>query len=60
MQSGHKELEKEIRHDRELVFTEPEMSIASWTFYHSRKAGKFTDTLPSTAYTFYPLNGTQA
>jgi two-component system sensor histidine kinase KdpD len=59
MQSGQKELEKEIRHGSELLFSEAEMSIATWTYYHSRKAGKFTDTLPSTAYTFYPLNGTR-
>ena len=57
--SRHKELEKEIRHETELIFSESEMSIASWTFYHSRKAGRFTDTLPSTPYTFYPLNGTR-
>jgi two-component system, OmpR family, sensor histidine kinase KdpD len=59
MQSGQKELEKDIRHQCELTFTESEMSIASWTFHHSRKAGKYTDTLPSTSYTFYPLNGTR-
>jgi two-component system, OmpR family, sensor histidine kinase KdpD len=59
MQSGHKELEKEIRHESGLSFSETEMSIASWTFHHSRKAGKYTDTLPSTPYTFYPLNGTR-
>jgi two-component system sensor histidine kinase KdpD len=35
------------------------MSIASWTFHHSRKAGKYTDTLPSTPYTFYPLLGSR-
>jgi two-component system sensor histidine kinase KdpD len=59
MQSRNKELEKEIRHESELMFSEAEMSIASWTYYHSRKAGRFTDTLPSTPYTFYPLNGTR-
>jgi two-component system, OmpR family, sensor histidine kinase KdpD len=59
MQSGLKELEKEIRHESELVFSEAEMSIASWTYHHSRKAGRFTDTLPSTSYTFYALNGTR-
>jgi two-component system sensor histidine kinase KdpD len=59
MQSGLKELEKEVRHESELVFSDAEMSIASWTYHHSRKAGKYTDTLPSTLYTFYPLNGTR-
>lgn len=33
------------------------MSIAEWTFRHSAKAGKYTDTLPSGNYTFYPLKG---
>jgi two-component system sensor histidine kinase KdpD len=59
LQSGYQELERQIRHETEIVLSEAEMSIASWTFYHSRKAGKYTDTLPSTPYTFYPLNGTR-
>lgn len=37
--------------------TEQELSIASWVFKHAAKAGKYTDTLPSTPYTFYPLSG---
>lgn len=36
-----------------------DMSIAEWTFLHSSKAGKHTDTLPSGNYTFYPLKGNQ-
>jgi two-component system, OmpR family, sensor histidine kinase KdpD len=59
LHSGQKELEKEIRHESELIFSDPELSIASWTFHHSRKAGRFTDTLPSTPFTFYPLTGTR-
>jgi two-component system sensor histidine kinase KdpD len=59
LNSGQKELDKEIRHESELVLSDTELSIASWTFHHSRKAGKYTDTLPSTPYTFYPLNGTR-
>jgi two-component system sensor histidine kinase KdpD len=35
------------------------MSVAAWTFQHSTKAGKHTDTLPSCSYTFYPLKGSQ-
>jgi two-component system sensor histidine kinase KdpD len=35
------------------------MSVAEWTFQHSTKAGKHTDTLPSSNYTFYPLKGNQ-
>ena len=40
-----------------MMFTENEMSIANWVFKHSAKAGKYTDTLPSGDYTFYPLQG---
>jgi two-component system sensor histidine kinase KdpD len=34
-----------------------EISVAEWVFLHSRKAGKYTDTLPSNKFTFYPLTG---
>jgi two-component system, OmpR family, sensor histidine kinase KdpD len=34
-------------------------SVAAWVFKNQKKAGKFTDTLPSTEYTFYPLSGTR-
>jgi len=50
-------LEKNIRHETALQFSENEWSIAEWTFAHSAKAGKFSDTLPSGHYTFYPLKG---
>jgi two-component system sensor histidine kinase KdpD len=36
-----------------------DMSVATWTFLHSTKAGKHTDTLPSSNLTFYPLKGNQ-
>ena len=36
-----------------------DMSVAEWTFQHYTKAGKHTDTLPSSNYTFYPLKGNQ-
>lgn len=36
-----------------------DMTVAEWTFQHSLKAGKNTDTLPSANYTFYPLKGNQ-
>ena len=51
------QLEKSIRHQTSLSFSENEMSIAEWTYKHSAKAGKYTDTLPSGNYTFYPLKG---
>jgi len=50
-------LEKQIQHETTLQFSENERSIAEWTFAHSAKAGKFSDTLPSGHYTFYPLKG---
>lgn len=40
-------------------FTQNDKSVADWTFRHSSKAGKHTDTLPSGKYTFYPLKGNQ-
>ena len=43
--------------EAEISITESDRSIASWVYYHSGKAGKFTDTLPSSSYTFYALNG---
>jgi len=51
------QLEKSVRHETSLNFSENEMSIAEWTFRHSSKAGRFSDTLPSGNYTFYPLKG---
>ena len=40
-----------------MTLSESELSIAEWAFQHSREAGRFTETLPSTEFTFYPLNG---
>ena len=40
-----------------INLTESEISIANWVFKHASKAGKFTDTLPSGDYTYYPLLG---
>ncbi|MBV5312651.1 MAG: sensor histidine kinase KdpD [Prolixibacteraceae bacterium] len=51
------QLEAQIRHNTALVFTESELSVADWTFRHSAKAGKYSDTLPAGNYTFYPLKG---
>jgi two-component system sensor histidine kinase KdpD len=50
-------LEGHVRHETPLRFSENDRSIALWVFRHSVKAGKNTDTLPSTDYTFYPLAG---
>jgi two-component system sensor histidine kinase KdpD len=37
--------------------TQDELSIADWVYKHSSKAGKYTDTLPSGKFTFYPMKG---
>jgi len=50
-------IEKTVRHETTLSFSDNEMSIAEWTFRHSSIAGRFSDTLPSGNYTFYPLKG---
>jgi two-component system sensor histidine kinase KdpD len=51
------QLDNHLYHDTKIKFSENELSIAAWVFKHSVKAGKHTDTLPSTDYTFYPLTG---
>jgi two-component system sensor histidine kinase KdpD len=43
----------------EIDLAKNDISVAEWTFQHSSKAGKFTDTLPSGNLTFYPLKGNQ-
>jgi len=50
-------LENEPVHITKIRLSDNELSIASWVYKHSAKAGKYTDTLPSTSYTFYPLTG---
>jgi two-component system sensor histidine kinase KdpD len=36
---------------------EKEMSVPSWVHWNERKAGKFTETLPFAAATYFPLTG---
>jgi two-component system sensor histidine kinase KdpD len=45
--------------DSNFVISKNDMSVALWTFQHSLKAGRHTDTLPSASYTFFPLKGNQ-
>jgi two-component system sensor histidine kinase KdpD len=45
--------------DANIPLSKNDMSVAAWTFQHSTKAGKHTDTLPSSNFTFYPLKGNQ-
>lgn len=51
------QLNNHVHNDTKINLSENELSIASWVYKHSAKAGKYTDTLPSTNYTFYPLTG---
>jgi two-component system sensor histidine kinase KdpD len=51
------QLDNQTQHDTKIQLSENELSIAAWVFKHSTKAGKYTDTLPSTDFTFYPLTG---
>jgi two-component system sensor histidine kinase KdpD len=57
LQNGIDELIKPSRQTHHLSVSGNEFSVASWTYKHKQKAGKYTDTLPSSAYTFYPLMG---
>ncbi len=51
------QLDFQTQDDAKIKLSENELSIAAWVYKHSSKAGKHTDTLPSTDYTFYPLTG---
>jgi two-component system sensor histidine kinase KdpD len=57
LQDGKNLLNRLVRPNNNQDLTDPEFSIAEWSFQHSRKAGRFTDTLPSALYTYYPLIG---
>ena len=50
-------LERQTSVSSDNTFSDNEMSIANWVFKNSNKAGKNTNTLPSTEYTFFPLMG---
>ncbi len=41
------------------AFSNAEQGVAEWVFKHARNAGRFTDTLPSGEYTYYPLKGSR-
>ncbi|HNW56192.1 MAG TPA: sensor histidine kinase KdpD [Bacteroidales bacterium] len=57
LQDGNNQLSEYARDSELKILSEKEMSVAEWVFKHSRKAGKYTDTLPSNRFTFYPLPG---
>lgn len=41
----------------DICLANNDISIANWVFKHAKKAGKYTTTLPSSNYTFFPLTG---
>lgn len=59
LKNDENNLNYEKLNDSGIILAKNDMSVADWTFQHSAKAGKFTDTLPSVNYTFYPLKGNQ-
>lgn len=40
-----------------LAIDEKEFSVAAWAYWNEKKAGRFTDTLPSANATYYPISG---
>jgi two-component system sensor histidine kinase KdpD len=56
IKSGSNQLEKKFS-DPEINITANDWSIANWVLKNSLKAGKFTETLPASDFTFYPLKG---
>jgi two-component system, OmpR family, sensor histidine kinase KdpD len=54
-----KQIDYNCQTDPDMILSRNDFSIAAWTFQHSAKAGKYTDTLPSGDYTFFPLKGNQ-
>jgi two-component system sensor histidine kinase KdpD len=57
LKNDQNQLDNQAQQDTNIKLSENEFSIAAWVFRHSTIAGKYTDTLPSTDYTFYPLTG---
>ena len=50
-------LEKVVQNGTNISLSENDFSVANWVFKNAVVAGKYTDTLPSGSYTFYPLTG---
>ena len=57
LQNDSNKLIPPLKEDSSVLLTNNEISIADWVYKNSSKAGKFTDTLPSGKFTFYPLKG---
>lgn len=59
LRSADEKLDYTVYRNTNFNFSKNDTSVAEWTFQHSSKAGRHTDTLPSSKYTFYPLKGNQ-
>ena len=57
LQDGINHLSEYSKSPASKKLSQNEMSVAEWVFRHSRKAGKYTDTLPSNEFSYYPLTG---
>jgi two-component system sensor histidine kinase KdpD len=59
LKAATSQLDFNVQEEKHFNLSGNDMSVAAWTFQNSAKAGKYTDTLPSANYTFYPLKGNQ-
>ncbi len=59
LKDANGKLEIKPRCESGIRFTENDISVASWVFKNSARAGKYTETLPSGNLTFYPLSGSR-
>ena len=59
LKNDNNQLDYSSQEELDINLSRNDMSVAAWTFQHSTKAGKHTDTLPSGNFTFYPLKGNQ-
>ena len=40
-----------------MIPDEKEFSVAAWSYWNEKRAGKFTDTLPSAEAVYFPMSG---
>lgn len=57
LQDGSGSLNMSGQDKAETALSKNDFSIASWAYRHAKNAGKFTDTLPSSEFTFFPMSG---
>ena len=59
LKNDSNQLDFQFQKNQSFKLSGNDISVAGWTFQHAIKAGKHTDTLPSSKFTFYPLKGNQ-